>query len=84
MNYHTTQFNNSLDSYYNTIMKHKDEVMTEFNNDKEQNYTSLLTQKLSILDNLLKNIIKYKNLATKEKQLTEKAKMKNILGKSSK
>jgi hypothetical protein len=65
-------------------MKHKDEVMTEFNNDKEQNYTSLLTQKLSILDNLLKNIIKYKNLATKEKQLTEKAKMKNILGKSSK
>jgi len=65
-------------------MKHKDEVMTEFNNDKEQNYTSLLTQKLTILDNLLKNIIKYKNLATKEKQLTEKAKMKNILGKSSK
>jgi hypothetical protein len=65
-------------------MKHKDEVMTEFNNDKEQNYTSLLTQKLNILDNLLKNIIKYKNLATKEKQLTEKAKMKNILGKSSK
>jgi hypothetical protein len=81
MNFLTTQFVNNIDNYYEQITKHKDEIMLEFKNDKEQKFTLLLTQKLSILDNLQKYIIKYKNLANKEKLFSEKAKMKDLAGK---
>lgn len=81
MNFLTTQFVNNLDNYYEQIMKHKDEVMLEYKNDKEQKFTNLLTQKLTILDNLLKSIIKYKNLANKEKQISDKSRMKDLAGK---
>ena len=81
MNFLTTQFINNIDNYYEQITKHKDEIMLEFKNDKEQKFTLLLTQKLSILDNLQKYIIKYKNLANKEKLFSEKAKMKDLAGK---
>jgi hypothetical protein len=81
MDFLYTQFNNSLDNYFDTISKHKDEIMNEYKNDKEQKNTAILTQKLNLLDNLLKNIIKYKNIQFKEKEKKEKEKFNRILGK---
>jgi hypothetical protein len=82
MNHLTTQFLNNLDNYYDSIQKHKEEILSEYKNDKEQKYENLLTQKLSILDTILKNFIKYKNVSNKEKKILEKNKLTRLLGKT--
>lgn len=82
MDFICLQFNNSLDNYFEIISKHKDEIMNEYKNDKEQKNTAILTQKLNILDIFLKNIMKYKNIQFKEKKQKEKEKFNRILGKN--
>lgn len=82
MNHLTTQFLNNLDNYYESIQKHKEEVLNEYKNDKEQKYENLLSQKLSVLDTILKNFIKYKNISSKEKKILEKIKFSKLLGKT--
>lgn len=84
MNNQYTHFYNSLDSFYDNIQKHKNEIMEDFRKDKEEKFSSLNNQKMMLLDNLLKTIIKYRNMANKEKEMQEKAKFKNLLGKSTK
>lgn len=84
MNSNHQHFYNTLENTYDTIMKHKNEILEDYRKDKDENYTSLNTQKLALLDTLLKTIIKYRNTANKEKALLEKQKFKNLLGKSTK
>ena len=82
MNNNYTHFYNSLDTIFDNIQKHKNEVMEDFRKDKDEKMVSLNTQKLNILDTLLKNIVKYRNTSNKEKEILEKQKFKNLLGKS--
>jgi hypothetical protein len=82
MNSNYTHFYNSLDTMFDNIQKHKNEVMEDFRKDKDEKMVSLNTQKLNILDTLLKNIVKYRNTSNKEKEILEKQKFKNLLGKS--
>lgn len=84
MNSQYTHFYNSLDAMFDNIQKHKNEIMEDFRKDKEEKFSSLNNQKMMLLDNLLKTIIKYRNMANKEKEQAEKAKFKNLLGKSPK
>ena len=42
-------------------------LMMEMKNDKEMTKERILTQKLTCIDNLIKNILKYRNINIKEK-----------------
>lgn len=84
MNNNHTHFYNTLENTFDTIQKHKNEILEDFRKDKDENFTALNTQKLALLDTLLKTIVKYRNTANKEKVLLEKQKFKNLLGKTTK
>jgi hypothetical protein len=64
MNTFTEPFLNHL---YDDIQKEKTAVLLEMNNDKELKNLTYNNQKISILDNLTKNILKYRNILLKEK-----------------
>lgn len=81
MNHTYTYFNNSLDNYFETIQKHKTELLEECFKDKENKYFNINQQKINILDNLLKNILKFKTINNKMLKEIEKEKINKILGK---
>ena len=81
MNHNFTHFNNSLDNYYENIQKHKNEIFEEIYKDKDSKYFNLLNQKLTLLESILKSILKYKTLNNKIKTLEEKEKYNNLLSK---
>lgn len=82
MNHTYTYFNNSLDNYFESIQKHKNELMEESFKDKENKHFNILQQKINILDNLLKNILKFKSLNNKMLKELEKEKINKLLGKN--
>lgn len=81
MNHTHTHFNNSIDSYFENIQKHKNELLDESFKDKDNKFFNINQQKMNILDSILKNIIKYKSLNNKMLQVLEKEKFNNLLGK---
>lgn len=84
MNNTHVHFYNSLDTMFDSIQKHKNEVMEDYRKTTDEKMISLNNQKLNILDTLLKNIVKYKNTVSKEKTILEKQKFNNLLGSKSK
>ena len=81
MNHNHTHFYNSIETWFDNIQKHKTEIMDDFRKDKDEKMVALNTQKLNILDTMLKAIVKYRNTANKEKAILEKQKFNNLLGK---
>ena len=73
-------FVNSMENFFDTVLKHKTELLDDYRKDKDEIYLQVNTHKMNILDGILKNIVKYRNLAKKEKQITEKVRMKKLVG----
>jgi hypothetical protein len=78
------QFNSNLESMFDDVLKHKNAIMEDFRKQTDEKMISLINQKLTLLDTILKSIIKYRNTSFKEKDILEKQKFKNLLGKSNK
>jgi hypothetical protein len=55
--------NNLYDEFNNT----RSNLMQQLKNDKECNNERIINQKIACIDNLMKNILKYRNINTKEK-----------------
>jgi hypothetical protein len=55
--------NNLYDEFNNT----RSNLMQQLKNDKECNNERIINQKIVCIDNLMKNILKYRNINTKEK-----------------
>lgn len=55
--------NNLYDEFNNT----RSNLMQQLKNDKECNKERIINQKIVCIDNLMKNILKYRNINTKEK-----------------
>lgn len=61
-------FNDSfITSLYDDIQKEKTSVLLDIKNDKELKHLTENNQKISILDSMTKNILKYRNIKIKEK-----------------
>ena len=73
-------FVNSMENFFDTVLKHKTELLDDYRKDKDEIYLQVNTHKMNILDGILKNIVKYRNLAKKEKEITEKVRMKKLVG----
>ena len=73
-------FVNSMENFFDTVLKHKTELLDDYRKDKDEIYLQINTHKMNILDGILKNIVKYRNLAKKEKEITEKVRMKKLVG----
>ena len=63
-----TLFTNSMEQFFDTVLKHKGEILEEYRKDKDEIYLQLNTHKMNILDGILKNIVKYRNLSKKKKK----------------
>jgi hypothetical protein len=55
--------NNLYDEFNNT----RSSLMLQLKNDKELTKERIINQKIACIDNLMKNILKYRNINTKEK-----------------
>jgi len=55
--------NNLYDEFNNT----RSSLMLQLKNDKELTKERTINQKIACIDNLMKNILKYRNINTKEK-----------------
>jgi len=64
MNTFNDQFISTL---YDDIQKEKTAVLLEMKNDKELKKLTFNNQKITVLDTLTKNILKYRDIKTKEK-----------------
>ena len=69
--------NNSLDldyidKLYDIFQTEKNSIMLDYKNDKELNNVLFNSQKLSLIEGMMKNLIKYRNIKLK-------AKLKDIL-----
>ena len=53
---------NLYDEFNNT----RSSLMTQLKNDKECTKERILNQKIACIDNIMKNILKYRNINTKE------------------
>jgi hypothetical protein len=84
MNNNNDQFNSNLESMFDDVLKHKNAIMEDFRKQTDEKMISLINLKLTLLDTILKSIIKYRNTSFKEKDILEKQKFKNLLGKSNK
>ncbi len=84
MNINNDQFNSNLESMFDDVLKHKNAIMEDFRKQTDEKMISLINLKLTLLDTILKSIIKYRNTSFKEKDILEKQKFKNLLGKSNK
>jgi hypothetical protein len=56
-----------LTKLYNDLHADKQKVFLEINNDKELQHERELNQKLNVIDSIIKNVIKYRNLKIKDK-----------------
>ena len=55
--------NNLYDEFNNT----RGALMLQLKNDKELTKEKIITQKIVCIDNIMKNLLKYRNINTKEK-----------------
>ena len=58
---------NYINRLYDELNSCRNALMTELKNDKECTKERILNQKIVCVDNLMKNILKYRNINTKEK-----------------
>jgi len=59
--------NNYINRLYDELNNSRNSLMNDLKNDKECQKERILNQKIQCVDNLMKNIIKYRNINTKEK-----------------
>lgn len=55
--------NNLYDEFNNT----RSSLMLQLKNDKEMTKEKVITQKIACIDNIMRNLLKYRNINTKEK-----------------
>jgi hypothetical protein len=59
--------NNYINRLYDELNSCRNKLMNDLKNDKECTKEKILNQKIMCVDNLMKNILKYRNINTKEK-----------------
>lgn len=59
--------NNYINRLYDELTNSRNTLMNDLKNDKECIKEKTLNAKIQCVDNILKNIIKYRNINTKEK-----------------
>jgi hypothetical protein len=59
--------NNYINRLYDELNSCRNTLMNDLKNDKECTKEKILNQKIMCVDNLMKNILKYRNINTKEK-----------------
>jgi len=52
---------------YDDMQSEKNAVLLEYKNDKELKNTVIINQKLSIIEGMMKSLIKYRNIRIKQK-----------------
>lgn len=73
-----TLFLNSLEQFYDTTLKQKLDLMEELRKETDNKLFNNINQKMTIIDIILKNIIKYKTLLNKEKLLVIGARINKL------
>ena len=58
---------NYMSRLFEDFSSERNKLILELKNDKEMTKERILTQKLTCIDNLIKNILKYRNINIKEK-----------------
>ena len=58
---------NYINRLYDELNNSRSSLMNDLKNDKECVKERIINQKLQCVDNIMKNIIKYRNINTKEK-----------------
>jgi hypothetical protein len=58
---------NYINRLYDELNSCRNTLMNDLKNDKECTKERILNQKIICVDNLMKNILKYRNINTKEK-----------------
>jgi hypothetical protein len=65
--------NNITDSYLNTLFENfqgeRTKVLLDIKNDTELNHNKQNEKKLAVIESIIKNILKYRNLMIKDKQV---------------
>jgi hypothetical protein len=59
--------NNYINRLYDEMSMVRNTLMNDLKNDKECVKERIINQKIACIDNILKNILKYRNINTKEK-----------------
>jgi hypothetical protein len=52
---------------YDDLQTEKNAIMLEYKNDKELKNTIIITQKISLVESMMKTLIKYRNIKLKQK-----------------
>jgi hypothetical protein len=58
---------NYIDKLFEEFNSERSKLMSELKKDKECEKERIITQKISCLDNLMKNILKFRNICIKDK-----------------
>ena len=58
---------NYINKLYDDLQTEKNSIMLEYKNDKELKNTVIITQKLSLVEGMMKSLIKYRNIKIKSK-----------------
>jgi hypothetical protein len=58
---------NYINRLYDELNSCRNVLMNDLKNDKECTKERILNQKIQCVDNLMKNVLKYRNINTKEK-----------------
>jgi len=58
---------NYINRMYDEFNNARNTLMLELKNDRECNKEKVINQKIQCVDNLMKNILKYRNIKTKDK-----------------
>ena len=56
-----------ISKLYDDLQTEKNSVLQEYKNDKELKNTVIITQKINIVESMMKNLIKYRNIKLKQK-----------------
>jgi hypothetical protein len=56
-----------ISKLYDDLQTEKNSVLQEYKNDKELKNTIIITQKINIVESMMKNLIKYRNIKLKQK-----------------
>jgi DNA-binding MltR family transcriptional regulator len=57
----------NINTMIDELMCEKNTLMTELKNDKEMKHYQFLVQKMGLMDIMVKSMIKYRNIITKDK-----------------
>jgi len=52
---------------YDDLQSEKNAIMLEYKNDKELKNSIIITQKLALIEGMMKSLIKYRNIRIKQK-----------------